>query len=108
MQRVNDIFSPLSSLPTNKALYPVCPTSPDAPTPSRKPCRLSPLEEKEVEKQLADLLAKGYIAPSCSAYGAPILFVQKKDGSLRMCIDYRALNKHTIRDHFPIPRIEHC
>lgn len=106
MKGVLDVFSPLSTLPQNKALYPVCPTKPDAPTPSSKPYRLSPLEEKEVETQLADLLAKGFIEPSCSPYGAPVLFVQKKDGSLRMCIDYRALNKHTIRDHFPIPRID--
>jgi hypothetical protein len=58
-----------------------------------------------VEKQIADLLSKGFIEPSCSPYGAPV-FVQKKDGTLRMCIDYRALDKLTIRDHFPIPRID--
>lgn len=104
--KVLKIFTSHTSLPSNKALFPVCPTLPNAPTPYRKPYRLSPLEEQEVEKQIADLLSKGFIEPSCSPYGSPVLFVQKKDGTLRMCIDYRALNKHTIRDHFPIPRID--
>ncbi|KAJ9525182.1 hypothetical protein QJQ45_020705, partial [Haematococcus lacustris] len=66
----------------------------------------SPREEAEVKKQVAELLAKGLIEPSSSPYGAPILFVQKKDGSLRMCIDYRALNKLTVRDRYPLPRID--
>jgi hypothetical protein len=68
--------------------------------------RLSPLEQEEVKRQVTDLLAKGYITPSQSPYGAPILFVQKKDGSLRMCIDYRQLNKVTVKDRFPLPRID--
>ncbi len=74
--------------------------------PSRPLYRLSPLEMDEVRKQVADLLRKGLIEPSQSPYGAPILFVQKKDGSLRMCIDYRALNKLTVRNQYPLPRID--
>jgi hypothetical protein len=54
--------------------------------------RLSPKELKEVEGQVKELLKRGLIEPSSSPYGAPVLFVGKKDGSLRMCIDYRALN----------------
>lgn len=100
------VFSPHNQLPTQKTVFPVIPTLPDAGTPSSKPYRLSPAEEREVEKQVADLLSKGFIEPSCSPYGAPVLFVAKKDGSLRMCIDFRALNKVTIRDHFPLPRID--
>ena len=57
-------------------------------------------------KQVQDALGKGLIEPSCSPYGAPLLFVSKKDGSLRMCIDYRALNKITVRDRYPLPRID--
>ena len=55
---------------------------------------------------MKDLLAQGFIRPSASPYGAPILFVPKKDGRWRMCIDYRALNKQTVKDQFPLPRID--
>jgi hypothetical protein len=54
--------------------------------------RLAPHELEELRKQLSDLLEKGLVEPSCSPYGAPVLFVKKKDGSMRMCIDYRELN----------------
>ena len=59
-----------------------------------------------MEEQVKDLLAQGFIRPSNSPYGAPILFVPKKDGRWQMCIDYRALNKQTIKDVFPLPRID--
>ena len=59
-----------------------------------------------MEAQLKDLLHQGFIRPSMSPYGAPILFVPKKDGRWRMCVDYRALNKQTIKDRFPLPRID--
>jgi hypothetical protein len=68
--------------------------------------RLSPAEVQEVDKQLKALLQKGLIEPSSSPYGAPVLFVSKPDGSLRMCIDYRALNKITVKNRYPIPRID--
>ena len=68
--------------------------------------RLNPQEREEVTKQVTELLKKGLIEPSTSPYGAPILFVTKKDGSLRMVIDYRALNKITIRNRYPLPRID--
>ena len=68
--------------------------------------RLSPLELDEVKRQVTDLLAKGMIRPSTSPYSAPILFVGKKDGSLRMCIDYRGLNAVTVKNRYPLPRID--
>ena len=68
--------------------------------------RMSPLELEELRKQLDDLLEKGFIKPSKSPFGAPILFVHKKDGGLRMCVDYRALNKITVKNRYPIPRID--
>ena len=74
--------------------------------PSRPPYRLSPKEHEELQAQIEDLLAQGHIRPSQSPYGAPVLFVPKKDGRWRMCIDYRALNKQTIKDKYPLPRID--
>eukprot|EP00798_Chlamydomonas_sp_ICE-L_P020754 gene20754-biopygen29503 len=68
--------------------------------------RLSPAELLEVEKQVKDLLAKGFIHPSSSPWGSPILFVAKPDGSWRMAIDYRKLNKVTIPNRYPLPRID--
>ena len=61
---------------------------------------------KELKEQLRELLEKGFIRPSTSPWGAPVLFVRKKDGSLRMCIDYRQLNKVTIKNRYPLPRID--
>ena len=63
------------------------------------------LELKELKVQLQDLLDKGFIRPSTSPWGAPVLFVKKKDGSLRLCIDYRQLNKVTTKNKYPLPRI---
>ena len=73
---------------------------------SQPPYRLSPSEQDEMEEQVKDLLAQGFIRPSASPYSAPILFVPKKDGRWRMCIDYRALNKQIVKDQFPLPRID--
>ncbi|GJY14836.1 putative nucleotidyltransferase, ribonuclease H [Tanacetum coccineum] len=76
------------------------------PKPSAKaPYRMPPPELEELRKQLKELMDVGYIRPSKSPYGAPMLFQKKKDGSLRMCIDYRALNKVTIKNKYPIPII---
>ena len=63
------------------------------------------LETKELKEQFKNLLDKGFIIPSISPWGKPILFVKKKDGSLRMCIDYRLLKKVTIKNKYPIARI---
>jgi transposase InsO family protein len=68
--------------------------------------RLSPKEKAEMESQVKQLLKEGKIEPSSSPYGAPILFVSKKDGSMRMVIDYRALNKITVKNRYPLPRID--
>ena len=65
------------------------------------------MELKELQTQLEELLDKGFIRPSHSPWGAPVLFVKKKDRTLRMCIDYRELNKVTIKNKYPLPRIDH-
>ncbi|GJX44316.1 putative reverse transcriptase domain-containing protein [Tanacetum coccineum] len=73
---------------------------------ARAPYRLAPSEMKELSVQLQELLEKGFIRSSSSPWGAPVLFVKKKDGSFRMCIDYRELNKLTIKNRYPLPRID--
>ncbi|GJZ38016.1 putative reverse transcriptase domain-containing protein [Tanacetum coccineum] len=73
---------------------------------ARTPYRLAPSEMQELFNQLQELANRGFIRPSTSPWGAPVLFVKKKDGSFRMCIDYRELNKLTIKNRYPLPRID--
>ncbi|KAL4032614.1 hypothetical protein IC575_005694 [Cucumis melo] len=67
---------------------------------------MAPAELKELKVQLQELLDKGFIRPSVSPWGAPVLLVKKKDGSMRLCIDYRELNKVTVKNRYPLPRID--
>src|ERR1044071_6360698 len=80
--------------------------APGAAPVARAPYRLAPGELQELSTQLQELLDRGFIRPSSSPWGAPVLFVKKKDGSFRMCIDYRELNKVTIKNRYPLPRID--
>jgi hypothetical protein len=73
---------------------------------AKAPYRMSHEELKELKVQLEELLVKGYIKPNKSPYGAPVLFVHKKDGTLRMCVDYKALNKVTVENRYPLPWID--
>ena len=73
---------------------------------SMAPYRMSASELAELKKQLEDLLEKKFVRPSVSPWGAPVLLVKKKDGSMRLCIDYRQLNKVTIKNRYPLPRID--
>ena len=68
---------------------------------------MAPVELKELKLQLQELLEKGFIRPSVSPWGAPVFFVKKKDGTLRLCIDYRQLNKLTIKNKYLLPRIDY-
>ncbi|KAI3821766.1 hypothetical protein L1987_09338 [Smallanthus sonchifolius] len=79
---------------------------PGATPVAKAPYRLGPFELQELASQLQELLSKGFIRPSHSPWGAPVLFVKKKDGSFRMCIDYRELNKLTIKNCYPLPCID--
>ncbi|GJT94049.1 reverse transcriptase domain-containing protein [Tanacetum coccineum] len=73
---------------------------------ARAPYRLAPLEMQELSNQLQELADRGFVRPSTSPWGAPVLFVKKKNESFRMCIDYRELNKLTIKNHYPLPGID--
>ncbi|GJT75290.1 putative nucleotidyltransferase, ribonuclease H [Tanacetum coccineum] len=73
---------------------------------AKSPYRLTPTKMEELSNQLKELHDKGFIRPSSSPWGASVLFVKKKDGSFRMCIDYRELNKLTIKNHYPLSRID--
>jgi hypothetical protein len=75
-------------------------------TISKRPYRMPPKELAELKNQLQELLDKGYIHPSSSPWGCPALLVKKKDGSLRLCVDYRPLNAVTIKNKYPLPRID--
>ncbi|GJV46064.1 putative reverse transcriptase domain-containing protein [Tanacetum coccineum] len=79
---------------------------PGAAPVARAPYRLVPSEMQELSAQLQELSDKGYIRPSSSPWGAPVLFVKNKDGSFRMCIDYRELNKFIVKNRYPLPRID--
>ncbi|KAI3754911.1 hypothetical protein L1987_54703 [Smallanthus sonchifolius] len=79
---------------------------PGANPVARAPYRLTPSEMQELASQLQELSDTGFIRPSHSPWGAPVLFVKKKDGSFRMCMDYRELNKLTIKNRYPLPRID--
>nr|GEX28557.1 putative reverse transcriptase domain-containing protein [Tanacetum cinerariifolium] len=73
---------------------------------ARAPYRLALSELKELSEQLQEISDKGFIRPSSSPWGAPVLFIKKKDGSFRMCIDYRELNKLTVKNRYPLPRMD--
>jgi hypothetical protein len=84
----------------------VIPLVPEAHVPSRPMFRYSPAELAEMTSQVNVLLQAGLIQKSTSPFGAPVLFVKKKTGEFRMCADYRALNKVTIPNRYPLPRID--
>ncbi|GJW49761.1 putative reverse transcriptase domain-containing protein [Tanacetum coccineum] len=101
-----DVFpEDLSGLPTTRQVEFKIVTE-SGLAPEARTYRLAPSEMKELSEQLKELSDKGFIRPSSSPWGAPVLFVKKKDGSFRMCIDYRELNKLTVKNRYPLPRID--
>ncbi len=106
LKEFESLAAPISGLPPQRPVGHTINLVPGMPPPYRRAYRLSPAERAEVERQVAELLRLGFIEPSASPYGAPILFVHKPDQTLRMCCDFRALNKITVRDRYPLPRID--
>ncbi|GJR36165.1 putative reverse transcriptase domain-containing protein [Tanacetum coccineum] len=95
----------LSGLPPSREVVFRIDLIPGAMPFAKSPYRLAPMEMQELSNQLKELQEKGFIRPSSSPWGEPVLFVKKKDALFCMCIDYRELNKLTIKNHYPLPRI---
>ncbi|XP_077230150.1 uncharacterized protein LOC143863354 [Tasmannia lanceolata] len=107
VRKFADVFpKDLPGLPPNREVEFTVDLAPGTAPISKAPYRMAPLEMKELKNQLEELLEKGFVRPSVSPWGAPVLFVKKKDESMRLCIDYRELNKVTIKNKYPLPRID--
>ena len=107
VQDYPDVFlKELSGMPPDRDIEFLIELLPRTPPISKRPYRMPVNELVELKKQIVELQAKGFIRPSSSPWGAPVLFVEKKDGTQRMCVDYRSLNEVTIKNKYPLPRIE--
>ncbi|XP_056168682.1 uncharacterized protein LOC130138489 [Syzygium oleosum] len=107
VREFSDVFpEELPGLPPEREIEFVIELAPGTEPISKAPYRMALSELKELKVQMQELLDKGFIRPSASPWGAPVLFVRKKDGSLRLCIDYRQLNQVTIKNKYPLPRID--
>jgi hypothetical protein len=96
----------LPGVPPDRDIEFVIELQPGTAPISKRPYRMPPKELAELKIQLQELLDKGFICPSASPWGCPALFVKKKDDSLRLCVDYRPLNAVTIKNKYPLPRID--
>ena len=102
-----DVFlNELPGLPPHRGVDFVIELHPGTSPISMTPYRMAPVELQELKVQLQELLDKGFIRPSTSPWGASVLFAKKNDKTLRLCIDYRQLNKVTIKNRYPLPRID--
>jgi hypothetical protein len=102
----DDLFQDLKGLPPKREIQHEIQLQRDVPLPNIAMYRMSVMKNEEIKKQVQELIEKGVIQPSTYPCGSPIVLVPKKDGSWRMCIDYRALNKITIKNRYPLPRID--
>jgi hypothetical protein len=96
----------LPGMPPDRDIEFIIEVLPGTPPISKRPYRMSVNELVELKKQITELQSKGFIHPSSFSWGAPVLFMEKKDGTQRMCVDYRSLNEVTIKNKYPLPRIE--
>lgn len=107
VQEYLDVFpEELSELPPDWEIEFIIELLPGTAPISKRPYKMPVNELEELKRQIVELEAKGFIRQSSSLWGAFVLFVKKKDGSLRMCVDYRALNEVTIKNKYPLPRID--
>jgi hypothetical protein len=106
VQDYPDVFpEELPRMPPDRDIEFLIELLPGTPPISKRPYRMPVNELVELKKQIAKLQTKGFIRPGSSPWGAPVLFVEKKDGTQRMCVDYRSLNEVTIKNKCPLPRI---
>ena len=105
MEEYSDILSSPTGVPLHSQVKHPIDLTLGAPLPNGPFYHRSLLENEDIKRHIQELLHKGHIRPSSSPCGSPIMLVQKKDGTWRLCIDYRALNKITVKNRYPIPRI---
>lgn len=107
VQEFPDVFpDDLPGMPPDRDIMFLIDLVPGTAPISKRPYRMPANELAEMKKQIEELRSKGYIRPSSSPWGAPVLFVKKKDNSMRTCVDYRSLNEVTIKNKYPLPRID--
>jgi hypothetical protein len=105
LKEFEDVFKKYQYYPQGETDFSID-LMPGATPVSKTPYRMSTLELKELQMHLEEIMKKGYIRPSVSPWGAPVLFVKNKDGTLRLCIDFRQLNKVTVKNKYPLQRID--
>jgi hypothetical protein len=102
-----DVFpEELPGMPPDRDIEFIIELVPGTAPIAQRAYRMNPQELEELKRQLADMLSKGLIRPSASPWGSPVLFVDKRDGTIRLCVDYRKLNEVTIKSKYPLPKIE--
>ena len=107
LKEYSDVFSEeILGLPLKRELDFTIELIPGAMPSSKAPYQMNILELNELKSQLKELIDNNYIRPSVSRWGAPVIFVKNMDGTLRLCIDYRQLNKMTIKNRYPLPCID--
>lgn len=101
-----DVFGTPTSLPPTRPHDHHINLQPGSVPVNVRPYRYPYFQKAEIEKAITELQSSGFIRPSASPFSSPVLLVKKKDGSMRMCVDYRALNNVTVKDRFPIPVVD--
>jgi hypothetical protein len=106
VNQYDEMFKELKGLPPKRGIQHEIQLQQDCPLPNIGMYRMSVMENAKIKKQIQEFLDKGVIVPSSSPCGSPIMLVPKKDGTWRMCVDFRALNKITVKNRYPLPRID--
>ena len=103
----HEMFQEPTGLPPKREIQHEIQLQQDCPLPNINMYRMSIMENVEIKRQIKEMLDKGIIRPSTSPCGSPIVLIPKKDGTWRMCVDFRGLNKITLKNRYPLPRIDY-